>query len=100
GVLYAGLMLTHEGPKVVEFNCRFGDPEVQCVLPLLENDIMDIFQAIIEDRLEEIKLRWHQGSSACVVMASGGYPGAYEKDKVISGLNRIGDDIAVFHAGT
>ena len=101
GVLYAGLMIAPDGqPSVVEFNCRFGDPETQVVLPLLKSDLATVMLACAEGKLHEIDLEWHDGYAACVVMASGGYPGAYEKGKVISGLESAGQKAVVFHAGT
>ncbi len=102
GVLYAGLMITPEGPKVVEFNCRLGDPEAQIVLPLLETDLVEVFEKMADRRLGEVTLRQRAGAAACVVMASGGYPGAYEKDFPIDGLDEAGamDGVVVFHAGT
>ena len=101
GVLYAGLMIAPDGqPSVVEFNCRFGDPETQVVLPLLKTDLAEVMLACAEGRLHEIKLEWQQGYAACVVLASGGYPGAYDKGKVISGLDAAAADAQVFHAGT
>ncbi|MCS7192195.1 MAG: phosphoribosylamine--glycine ligase [Armatimonadetes bacterium] len=102
GVLYGGLMLTKDGPKVLEFNCRFGDPETQAVLPLLESDLVEICEAIIDERLHEVEVKWRQGACICVVMASAGYPGAYEKGKVITGIEEAEreEGIIVFHAGT
>jgi phosphoribosylamine--glycine ligase len=100
GVLYAGLMLTREGPRVMEFNARFGDPETQVVLPLLQTDLADIMLAVIDNKLDEINIQWNNGACVGVVMASGGYPGPYEKGKPISGLEELGQDILVFHAGT
>jgi phosphoribosylamine--glycine ligase len=102
GVLYGGLMLTKEGPKVLEFNCRFGDPETQAVLPLLDADLVDICEAVIDERLHEVDVRWKDGACICVVMASAGYPGAYEKGKVITGIEEAeGEEgVIVFHAGT
>lgn len=102
GVLYGGLMLTKEGPKVLEFNCRFGDPETQAVLPLLDADLVDICEAVIDERLHEVDVRWKDGACICVVMASAGYPGAYEKGKVIAGIEEAeGEEgVIVFHAGT
>jgi phosphoribosylamine--glycine ligase len=102
GVLYAGLMITKEGPKVIEFNCRFGDPETQVVLPLLKSDLVPIMLACCDGTLAEQKLEWNSGACVSVVMASGGYPGPYDKGKVISGMDdaeRV-DDAVVFHAGT
>ncbi|MFZ5517213.1 MAG: phosphoribosylamine--glycine ligase [Candidatus Zhuqueibacterota bacterium] len=101
GVIYAGLMITARGPKVIEFNCRFGDPETQVILPLLKNDLIEIISASIDGRLGQIKIRQHNKVAVCVVMASGGYPGHYEKGKNILGLNRPWDDgLFIFHAGT
>lgn len=99
GVLYAGLMLTEKGAKVLEYNCRFGDPETQVVLPLLKTDLYDIMQACIDGTLDEIEIEWHEGYCSTVVCASGGYPETYEKGKIISGLDDI-DNCIVFHAGT
>lgn len=100
GVLYAGLMITKEGPKVLEYNCRFGDPEIQAVLPLLKTDIVDLMMCSCEGRVKEEELTTTTGSSVCVIMASGGYPGSYAKGKLIQGLENIPDDVLVFHAGT
>jgi len=100
GVLYFGLMLTPKGPKVVEYNARFGDPETQVVLPLLKSDLLEIFEACIDGTLDQVDVSWHGGSCACVVLASGGYPGKYESGKVISGLGDLPGDVAPFHAGT
>ena len=100
GVLYCGLMMTDEGPKVVEFNCRFGDPEAQVVLPLLDSDPLDLFEALAARRLGEADVTLADGAAACVVLASEGYPGAYEKGKPITGLDDAPDDVVVFHAGT
>lgn len=102
GVIYAGLMIDEEGPKVLEFNCRFGDPEAQVVIPLLKSDLAVILQGVVEGRLKELKAEWHDKYAVCVVMASGGYPGSYEKGKVIKGLEEVKDleDFFVFHAGT
>ncbi len=100
GVLYAGLMLTREGPKVLEFNCRFGDPEIQAILPLIETDLVVLIQECLEGRLSEDSIKIKNQAAVCVVMASGGYPGSYEKEKVIHGLDKVQSDIMVFHAGT
>ena len=102
GCLYFGLMLTPNGAKVVEYNCRFGDPETQVVLPLLETDLVDIIEAIWEEKLDELDIKWSDKSCACVVMASGGYPEKYESGKAISGLDENGqsDKAYVYHAGT
>lgn len=102
GVLYAGLMLTLAGPKVLEFNCRFGDPETQAILPRLKTDLLDVLDAAADDRLDRIELEWDPRHALCVVMASEGYPEKYATGMPITGLpddsNR--DDLAVFHAGT
>lgn len=102
GCLYFGLMLTKNGAKVVEYNCRFGDPETQVVLPLLETDLAEIMEAITEERLGELDIKWSGKSCACVVMASGGYPEKYETGKPIGGLDVNGqaDGVYVYHAGT
>lgn len=99
GVLYFGLMLTEKGPRVIEYNARFGDPETQAVLSRLDSDLYDIFNAVIDERLEEIDIRWKDEAACCVVMASGGYPKSYAKGKVITGLEDVKDSF-VFHAGT
>lgn len=99
GVLYAGIMLTPNGIKTLEFNCRFGDPETQVVLPMLKSDLAAIMLAAIDGRLDGVTVENHAGAAATVVMASGGYPGGYEKGKVISGLDKAAP-ATVFHAGT
>lgn len=101
GVLYVGLMLTKDGPKVVEYNARFGDPETQVVLPLLESDLFAIMRAVREGRLAETDIRWKKESAACIVLASGGYPEKYESGKLISGLEDAeAAGATVYHAGT
>lgn len=102
GCLYFGLMLTPNGARVIEYNCRFGDPETQVVLPLLETDLTEIMDAIWDEKLDELDIRWSDRSCACVVMASGGYPEKYETGKVISGLDENGQcgGAYVYHAGT
>lgn len=100
GVLYAGLILTKEGPKVLEYNCRFGDPEIQAVLPLIKTDIVDLMLESAEGRLKDRPVELYDQSAVCVVMAAGGYPGDYEKGKEIQGLNNLYQDVMVFHAGT
>ena len=102
GVLYAGLMFTPAGPKVIEFNCRFGDPECQPLMLRLESDLVEAMLAVAEHRLDEITLRWDPRASVCVVMASGGYPGSYEKGFEISGIDEADEmeGVKVFHAGT
>jgi phosphoribosylamine--glycine ligase len=98
GVLYVGLMLTAEGPKVLEFNCRFGDPEAQAILPLLESDLASALIDVLEGR--DPNLRWRDEFAACVVIASGGYPGPYQTGMPVEGLESVPDDVLVFHAGT
>jgi phosphoribosylamine--glycine ligase len=105
GLLYAGLMLTNQGPRVLEFNCRFGDPETQPMLMRLKTDLLELLEAVVEDRLGDFppeRLEWDPRPAVCVVMASGGYPGTYAKGKVISGLDEAGrlPGVKVFHAGT
>jgi len=100
GILYAGLMITADGPKVLEFNARFGDPETQVILPLLKTDLVDIMQAVIENRLFQINIEWSDESCVGVVLASAGYPESYKKGFPISGLNDVNKDTLVFHAGT
>ncbi|MCL5057172.1 MAG: phosphoribosylamine--glycine ligase [Actinobacteria bacterium] len=100
GVLYAGLMVTAEGPKVLEYNARFGDPEAQPVLMMLKTDLVDIMDAVIDRRLSNINIEWEEGASVCVVMASGGYPGPYARGLEITGLDRVPEGVTVFHAGT
>lgn len=99
GVLYAGLMLTANGPMVLEFNCRFGDPETQAVLPLLKTDLVDIANACIDGRLDQIDIAWHEGAAACIVLASGGYPGAFKRGLPIHGLSDLPAGVMAFNAG-
>lgn len=99
GVLYFGLMLTPRGPKVIEYNARFGDPETQAVLSRLDSDLFDIMNAVIDGKLDEMEIKWADNAACCVVMASGGYPMAYEKGKEITGLDDVTESV-VFHAGT
>jgi phosphoribosylamine--glycine ligase len=105
GLLYAGIMVTNQGPRVLEFNCRFGDPETQPLLMRLRTDLLDLLEAAVDGRLQEFaedKLDWDPRPAVCVVMASQGYPGSYAKGKVISGLEEVQQlpDVKVFHAGT
>ena len=104
GCLYFGLMLTPDGPKVIEYNCRFGDPETQVVLPLLQSDLLKIMQATTNGTLEETEVKFSDGAAACVILASGGYPVAYEKGKRIEGLTDGqlpgSTDVTVYHSGT
>ncbi len=99
GVLYFGLMRTKEGMKVVEYNSRFGDPETQVVLPMLKTDLMEIFEAVTDERLADIKIEWEEGACVCVVLASGGYPVKYEKGKEIT-LGDLDEGVFLYHAGT
>ncbi len=102
GVLYAGIMITEDGPKTLEFNVRFGDPETQAILPRMKSDLVDLILGTLEGNLADKKIEWSDKTCVCVVMASGGYPGSYEKGKEISGIKEAEslDDIVVFHAGT
>jgi phosphoribosylamine--glycine ligase len=101
GVLYFGLMVTDKGMKVLEFNCRFGDPETQVILPRLETDLVDIMNAVVDGRLADVDIKWSRQAAVCVVMASGGYPSEYKKGMEIRGLDQdYGEDLFVFHAGT
>ena len=103
GCLYFGLMLTPDGPKVIEYNCRFGDPETQVVLPLLESDLLTVMQATTNGTLDKTEVKFSDGAAACVILASGGYPLAYEKGKEITGLTEgqlDAADVTVYHAGT
>ncbi len=102
GVLYAGLMMTAGGPRVLEFNVRFGDPETQPILMRLKSDLLKVLLAVCDGRLDMVDLKWDPRPAVCVVMASGGYPGDYEKGKKITGLGEVGklEDVVVFHAGT
>lgn len=102
GCLYFGLMLTPNGPKVIEYNCRFGDPETQVVLPMLETDLLEIMDAVENQKLGDLSIEWKKGACACVILASGGYPEKYETGKEISGLDDMGQTAgaAVYHAGT
>ncbi len=100
GILYCGLMMTSDGPKVVEYNCRFGDPECQAILPRLETDLVQMMLYSLDNELDKISLKKSDCYECCVVLVSGGYPEAYEKGKVITGLNDISDDVLVFQSGT
>src|SRR5499427_1989607 len=102
GILYCGLMMTARGPMVLEFNCRFGDPETQAVLMRLDSDLLDALEAAVEGRVSDGEFRWSHDASCCVVVASGGYPGSFVSGKQISGLDRAGSmaNVKVFHAGT
>jgi len=100
GILYCGLMITEEGPKVVEFNCRLGDPEAQAVLPSLESDFLDLMDAAVNEQLNTKEVKIDDRYRCCVVMASDGYPLDYEKGKEITGINDVAEDTLVFHAGT
>ena len=100
GVIYFGLMLTKDGPKVVEYNARFGDPETQPILSMLDTDLLDIFEACVDGTLDKVDIKWKKGAACCIVLASGGYPVSYEKGFPISGLEDAGKSAVVFHAGT
>jgi phosphoribosylamine--glycine ligase len=98
GMLFPGLMLTTDGPKVLEFNARFGDPETQVLLPRLKSDLVDLLEATIDGRLDSVRAEWDARAACCVVMASGGYPGGYKTGVPVEGLDNCGG--LVFHAGT
>jgi phosphoribosylamine--glycine ligase len=102
GVIYFGLMLTADGPKVIEYNARFGDPEAQVVLPRLKTDLVDIFDAVIDEKLDSVKIEWNDNAAVCVVLASGGYPEKYRTGLEITGIGEAEGDpaVVVFHAGT
>ena len=100
GVLYPGLMITPDGPRVIEFNARFGDPETECLLPRLETDLLEIMLAVANGTLDGVDVRWSEHASVTVMLASGGYPGPYETGKPIDGLDSVEADVTVFHAGT
>ena len=99
GVLYFGLMITEKGSYVLEYNVRFGDPETQVILPRLENDLIEIVESIIERELKRVKIKWKEEKSLCVILASKGYPGEYEKGKEIKGIDKV-KDVIIFHSGT
>jgi len=100
GILYAGLMITAQGPRVLEFNARFGDPETQVILPRLKSDLVEILLAVCAGELANLEIAWREEACATVVMASQGYPGAYESGDVITGLAEVPEDVLVFHSGT
>ncbi len=102
GIIYFGLMLTKDGPKVIEYNCRFGDPETQVILPRLKSDLLEIFEACVDGTLDKLDIKWDDGGACCVVMASGGYPVSYGKGYEISGIEDAEKDpaVKVYHAGT
>jgi phosphoribosylamine--glycine ligase len=100
GVLYAGLMIAADGPKVLEFNARFGDPETQAILPGLQTDLVDILLTVVDNKLSKLAVQWNEDACVGVVMASGGYPGSYKTGFKITGLDKLNDDVMVFHAGT
>ncbi len=100
GVLFIGLMMTPDGPRVLEFNTRFGDPETQTLMMRLESDVLELFDAAIDGRVKDLKLQWRPGAAACVVAASGGYPGKFKHGFAVRGLHAVRDGVEVFHAGT
>ena len=102
GIIFFGLMLTQKGPRVIEYNARFGDPETQVVLPRLKTDLLDIFEACIDGTLDKMDIEWYDNAAACVILASGGYPESYKKGYEINGLDEAAkaENIYVFHAGT
>ncbi|HOM26102.1 MAG TPA: phosphoribosylamine--glycine ligase [bacterium] len=99
GVLYFGLMITEKGPYVLEYNVRFGDPETQVILPRMEGDLIEVIEGVIEGNLRKVKINWKEEKSLCVILASKGYPGEYEKGKEIKGIEKV-KDVILFHAGT
>ena len=99
GCLYFGLMITPNGPKVIEYNCRFGDPETQVVLPLLKTDLLTVMQAVENETLADLEVEWSDGAAACVILASGGYPSHYEKGKVMTLPETTPDNVTIYHAG-
>ncbi len=99
GVLYFGLMITNQGPYVLEYNVRFGDPETQVILPRMESDLVEVCESVIEGSLNKINIKWKEEKSLCVILASKGYPGEYEKGKEIKNLDKV-EDVVLFHAGT
>ncbi|MCE9609259.1 MAG: phosphoribosylamine--glycine ligase [Chthoniobacter sp.] len=100
GMLFPGLMITADGPKVLEFNCRFGDPETQVLLTRLDSDLVELLEATIDGCLATVQAKWKADAAVCVILASGGYPGSYASGRPISGLDGVADGITVFHAGT
>jgi len=100
GCLYFGLMLTPKGPKVIEYNCRFGDPETQVVLPLLKTDLLTVMQAVENETLDALEVEWSDGAAACVILASGGYPGSYEKGKIMTFPENTPANVDIIHAGS
>jgi phosphoribosylamine--glycine ligase len=102
GLLYPGLIITSDGPRVLEFNCRFGDPETQALLPRMKSDLLPLLEATIDGKIERCAIEWDTRAAVTVVLASGGYPGKYETGKSISGLDEAAklDDVQIFHAGT
>jgi len=100
GCLYFGLMITPNGPKVIEYNCRFGDPETQVVLPLLKTDLLTVMQAVENETLADLTVEWHEGAAACVIVASGGYPGSYAKGKVMTLPETTPENVTIIHAGS
>ncbi len=100
GILYPGIIVTKDGPKVLEFNCRFGDPETQPLMSLLETDLIAIFKAIQESKVHTLKLKWKKGAAVCVMLTARGYPGNFEKGKEIKGLEKLPKSVAIFHSGT
>ena len=100
GMLFPGVMITDDGPKLLEFNCRFGDPETQVLLTRLDSDLVELLEATIDGRLASMQAKWKTESAVCVILASGGYPGSYASGQPITGLDHVANDITVFHAGT
>jgi phosphoribosylamine--glycine ligase len=99
GVLYPGLLVTEDGPNVLEFNCRFGDPETQAILPRLKSDLLEILWAVANERLHEVNIEWRDEACVAVVLASGGYPGKHQTGFPVEGLDALDSDVILFHAG-
>jgi phosphoribosylamine--glycine ligase len=100
GLMYPGLMMTKDGPKVVEFNCRFGDPETESYMRLLESDLFEILNACVDGTLDKIKIKWSKKFACCIILASAGYPASSHKGDIITGLDKTPKDVVVFHLGT
>ena len=100
GILFVGLMITEDGPKVIEYNCRFGDPETQALVARMDTDILEVIEACLDKRLDKIEIKWKNNAVCCVVAASRGYPNEFKTGFEISGLRNFGRDVQIFHAGT
>ncbi len=100
GILYTGIMITESGPKVIEYNCRFGDPECELIMPMYDGNIIDVFFEVAESRLNKNTVKWKNQTGVCVVVCSGGYPEKYQSGYEINGLDQIDNDVICFHSGT